>query len=176
MQRIATMKYLLITLLLSTQANANLVKAPACGIGKVCVSEQFTCPIKKPVKAKKKLYKAPKQTVIPVAPVVEEKPCEITQNFYYDEIIAADYLGKLPHHPIENVTRPDSQPYKWNWTAPTYWGGIGYLYPVDREVIKTVYVSQPPPIATPLPAAFWLFGTALGLFVVRGKFGIFNRI
>lgn len=172
MQRIATMKYLLITLLLSTQANANLVKAPlqSCGVGKVCVSEQFTCPIKKPVKAKKKLYKAPKQTVIPVAPVIEEKPCEITQHFYFDEIIYPDYLGKLPRHDFERVTRPNTEPYRWNWTAKNNWNGIGYLQTIDREVIKTVYVKEQPPIATPLPSAIWLFGSALGLFVFGRRY------
>ena len=163
------MKYILLTLLISTTANAAIVKAPlqSCGVGKVCVSEQFTCPIKKPVKAKKKLYKATKQTVIPVAPVVEEKPCEITQHFYFDEIIYPDYLGKLPRHDFERVTRPNTEPYRWNWTPNNNYGGY---YVRDREVIKTVvkYLPAPtiitPPIATPLPSSMWLLVGGLLLF------------
>lgn len=161
----------MLALLLSTSAHAVVVKPPSCGIGMKCVSEQYTCLTKQPVKkAKKKLYKAPAQTVIPVAPVVEEKPCEVTQHFYFEEIIYPDYLGKLQRHDFDRVTRPNTEPYRWNWSPNNNYGGY---YVRDREVIKTVveYLPAPtiitPPIATPLPSSMWFLVSGLLLFWFR---------
>jgi len=161
-------KLLLLALLLSTTAHAGLVKAPSCGVGMKCVSEQFTCPIKKAVK-KKPVYKGKqhaRQTVIP--PVVEQHcVTEVIQRFYYDEIIAADYLGKLPHNPINNPIRHVEGYNGLGYTPAGYFVG-GFVR--DREVIRTVveYLPAPviitPPIATPLPSSIWFLVSGLLLF------------
>ncbi len=163
------MKFLLFTLVIAitTTANANLVKAPyqSCGKGKVCVSES-TCPIANVAK-KKPLYKAKKtakQSVV-LVPVVEQ-PCvrEVTQNFYYDEIIAADYLGKLPHNPINNPIRHVESYHGGGYSSAAWGGGYGWL--VNREVIRDRYITVPAvigPIATPLPSAIWLLFSGFGL-------------
>ena len=164
-----TLSILTVTVMMLSQTTyAATVKPPDVDKLKVTEKAQHTCITKPKVKKPNKpLYKKPKQTETPAPP--EEKPCEITQHFYFDEVIYPDYLGKLPRHDFERVTRPNSEPYRWNWSAPKHWGG-GFLHTVEREVIKTVYVTQPtPPIATPLPSAFWLFGSALCWFCLRRK-------
>ena len=169
------MKYLLIALFLSTTANAAMVKSPSCGVGKMCVSDQYTCPIKNAVKKPKKLYKAAKQTVIP-APIIDE-PCEIIQYHYHDVwAVNNDYLGKLPRDIINNATRPQESVIfpGYNNSSNSFFGGTGSTYnPITNVIVFNNYdcvecCIVPPITSTPLPSPLMLLLPVVWMF--RGRF------
>lgn len=174
------MKHLmLLALFLSTTANAALVKAPSCGVGMKCVNEQTTCPIKKPVKKAKKLYKTPKATTIPV---IEEKPCvnEVVQNFYTINEPYTPY-NHVDRYPIDNAIRPQTESVFGGW-GDNGWSGVGtglyggyfpfpYIIVLQGVCVECCVVEEvgtgEAPVATPLPSSIYLLMSGCLLFLRR---------
>lgn len=166
------MKCLLLALLLPLYANATPVKAPVCGIGMKCVSQETTCPIKKPAKKKAALYKAPKATAIPV---VEEKPC-INEIYYIEEPYVP--YNHVDRHPINNVTRPQADSVFYGWNNNVFGGGFSTYLPNPYVIVfneKCVECCKQEerggqleqPIVTPIPNSAYLLMSGYLLFLRR---------
>lgn len=165
-------------LLFATQASATLVKEQvrACGVNKVCLDTSYLACKVKPKQAVKK--KAVKKKVQAKA----EKPCEQVVSNHYT-IIIDEVKDNVPYSlihdtPVTNIWTQPAQ-YRFNSGGFNGFGGFGmgggyYIAKTAQEgTVTPVIVTPPTPVNnlnTPLPSAFWLFISALGLIGRRIKF------